>query len=294
MKNLNRVHLGSLRAVEAVGRLGGLKSAAVELGVTPGAISQQIRKAEEQLGQILFERRPKGLKLTSMGESILAPLNRGFSELSSAIHHATQKQNNTLTLSVAPVFAGKWLVWRLPDFSIKHPDIRLRIESSNSLANPGQGDIDACIRVGVGPWPDVKATKLVDHLTFPVCSAAWAEKLKTPADLANVPVIRDKNAMFDWNTWLEPNDLEENLLGDGPLFSDGSLCFDAAIAGQGVFLAWETLACDALKAGQIVSPFPDRHATGFAYWLITPIHDKPTKPVQDLECWLREELKKLA
>ncbi|MEP3246565.1 MAG: LysR substrate-binding domain-containing protein [Sneathiella sp.] len=293
MKNLNRVHLGSLRAVEAVGRLGSLKGAAAELGVTPGAISQQIRKAEEQLGLILFERRPKGLTLTSMGESILVPLNHGFSELSSAVHHATQKQNNTLTLSVAPVFAGKWLVWRLQDFNRKHPDIRIRVEATNFLTTPGHDDIDACIRVGTGPWPDVKAAKLVDHRIFPVCSPAFASVLQSPSDLSRVPIIRDQGEMFSWNNWLEPNGLDDTLLKEGPSFSDGSLCLDAAIAGQGVFLAWETLASDALKARQIIAPFPGRYPTGFAYWLITAGHEKPAQMLQDLEHWLREELGKL-
>ena len=58
MKNLNSVHLNGLRAVEAVGRLGSLQAAADELGVTIGAVSQQVIKAEAQLGRPLFERAP--------------------------------------------------------------------------------------------------------------------------------------------------------------------------------------------------------------------------------------------
>lgn len=294
MKNLNRIHLGGLRAVEAVGRLGSLKQAAEELGVTLGAVSQQIRKAEDQLGRSLFDRHSKGLRLTETGQEILPLLSRGLAELSNAVRLAEKTEENTLTISVAPVFAGKWLVWELPDFNAKFPKIRLRVESSLNLVTPGLQDVDACIRVGRGPWPDVKADKLIDHRIFPVCSPALAEKLKTPADLAGLPIIRDENAMFSWNDWLNPNGLEETILQDGPTYSDGSLCFDAAIAGQGVFLAWETLASYALKAGQVVTPFKDRYSTGFSYWLITAPNTSPSSQVKAFDSWLRERLGGLA
>jgi DNA-binding transcriptional LysR family regulator len=70
MRNLSRFHLTGLRAVEAAGRLGTLRAAAAELGVTIGAVSQQILKAEEQFGRSLFERLPKGLKPTPFGQDI--------------------------------------------------------------------------------------------------------------------------------------------------------------------------------------------------------------------------------
>ena len=68
--------------------------------------------------------------------------------------------------------------------------------------------------------------------------------------------------MFTWKTWLDLFGLNESILQDGPSFSDGSHCLDAAIAGQGVFLAWETLAAYAVQSGQVISPFPQRPATG--------------------------------
>jgi LysR family glycine cleavage system transcriptional activator len=105
-----------------------------------------------------------------------------------------------------------------------------------------------------------------------------------------VPVIRDQGEMFGWNTWLEPNGLDEAILSDGPVFSDAALCLDAAIAGQGVFLAWETLACDALRSGRLVAPFPGRYPNGFAYWYVTGQYARRSQSVRDFETWLRSEL----
>jgi DNA-binding transcriptional LysR family regulator len=290
MKNLNRINLGGLRAIEATGRLGSLRAAADELGVTPGAISQQIQKTEQQLGRALFERRPKGLTLTPQGEEVLRHLTGGISELSAAVALAEQSREDRLIVSVAPVFAGKWLVWRLKDFTRKHPGIRVSVDATIALVDPNVSDVDLCIRVGKGGWPGVKAEKLIDQRVFPVCSPALAEQIKTPDDLRHLPIIRDAGQPYSWNVWLAPNGSDERILGEGPTFSDGSLCLDAAIAGQGVFLAWETLAENALETGRLIAPLPGRFATGQSYWLIVGRHAGKSRSVRAFEIWLREQL----
>jgi len=289
MRNLNRFHLNGLRALEAAGRLGNLR-AAEELGVTIGAVSQQILKAEEQFGRSLFERHPKGLKPTAFGQDVLRYLSSGFAEISAGLALAERRREGVLTVSVAPVFASKWLVWRLQHFREQHPDIRIRIDADVSLVDPGSSDVDVCIRVGRGGWSNVKAEKLIDQLVFPVCSPAMAEGLHDPRDLAAVPIIREPTPMFGWNAWLAPNGLEESILGDGPVFSDASLCLDAAVAGQGVFLGWETLACDAIAMGRLAAPFPDRYGTGISYWFVTSRSAPSTRAVGAFRDWLKSEL----
>jgi DNA-binding transcriptional LysR family regulator len=290
MRNLNRFHLNGLRALEAAGRLGNLRAAAEELGVTIGAVSQQILKAEEQFGRSLFERHPKGLKPTAFGQDVLRYLSSGFAEISAGLALAERRREGVLTVSVAPVFASKWLVWRLQHFREQHPDIRIRIDADVSLVDPGSSDVDVCIRVGRGGWSNVKAEKLIDQLVFPVCSPAMAEGLHDPRDLATVPIIREPKPMFGWNAWLAPNGLDESILGDGPVFSDASLCLDAAVAGQGVFLGWETLACDAIAMERLAAPFPDRYETGISYWFVTSRSAPSTRAVGAFREWLKSEL----
>ena len=271
MNSLNRIHLNGLRAVEAVGRLGGLQAAAEALGVTVGAVSQQVQKTERQLGRPLFERQAKGLAPTPLGVEVLRRLTAAFAELEGAVALAGGEGTDVLTVSAAPVFAGKFLVWRLNDFHDRHPEIKIRLDAEVALVDPTFSDVDACIRVGTGGWPG-------------------AQRLSTPADLADVPIIRDPDAMFDWSIWLGPNGLDNSILGDGPQFSDASLCLDAAIAGQGAFLAWETLALDALERNCLVAPFPGRYETGLAYWFITG-RGGATKPsVRAFQTWLETEL----
>ncbi|CTQ52327.1 Gcv operon activator [Roseibium album] len=290
MKNLNQFHLSGLRAVEAVARLGSIKAAAEELGVTVGAVSQQVQKTEAQLGVQLFERQNRMLLPTQHVLAMQPHLTSAMSSLSTAVATTQRGREDSLTISVAPVFAGKWLVWHLKNFTKQNPGVRVRVEATVDLADPDTSDVDLCIRVGRGPYPGLNAEKLLKQRVFPVCSPALAEDIKQPSDIGKLPIIHDPGQMFTWKTWLDLFGLDESILQDGPTFSDGSLCLDAAIAGQGVFLAWETLAVYAIKSGQVISPFPERPSTGMSYWLISGKNAPRTKAKHAFGEWLKDEL----
>lgn len=294
MKELNQLPLNGLRAVEAAGRLGSLTAAAGELGVSLGAVSQQVLKAEAQLGQPVFFRAPKGLQPTPFGSQVLTHLSAGFRHLAAAAALGRAAAVNTLTVSVPPVLAAKWLVPRLSRFTERAPDLKLRIDASPDLADLDHSDIDVAIRIGKGDWPGVKAAHLIDQVVFPVCSPAVAGTLAKPEDLARVPVLRDHGSMFTWETWLAPEGLSGLTLTEGSVYSDASLCLQAAIAGQGILLAWPTLAAYAIADGQLVAPFPGRHKTGLAYWLVTSAQRRTPDKLKVFEAWLRAEFEAFA
>ncbi|MBF9034872.1 LysR family transcriptional regulator [Rhodobacterales bacterium HKCCE2091] len=287
---LSRVPLNALRAAEAVARHGALGGAAAELGVTPGAVSQQVARAEAGLGRRLFLRGPGGMTPDPAAAEILARLSAGIAELARAVDLTRRDRDHALTVSAAPIFAARWLIWRLPEFSAAHPGIRVRIDSAVALSDPGTGDVDLAIRVGRGPYPGVRAERLFGHRFTPVCSAEWAARIATPADLAHVPIIRDTQSMFGWRDWLAPTGLSEDMLGEGPEFSDAALCFDAAMSGAGVFLAFEVLAVDALARGQIAQPLPDWRGSGMSYWLISSADRAPGPAERRFGSWLRGAL----
>jgi DNA-binding transcriptional LysR family regulator len=294
MKNLNMIHLNGLRAIEAVGRLGSLTAAADELGVTLGAVSQQVQKAEKQLDRQLFDRKPKGLELTALGTRAMPHLTAGIRELSIGVSHLTERRDDPLTVSVPPVLAAKWLVWRIKDFNVAHPTIRIRMDATMDQVDMTRSDVDICIRVShkkaAGQWPGVRSTKLFDQMVFPVCSPRTAEQLSTPRDILSFPIVRDQRAVFDWDIWFQPGEPRDADLQNGPSFSDASLCLDSTVAGQGIFLAWETLACDALEAGRVVEPFDRRVQTDFSYWLLQRRHSRKAESIGHFTRWLMAEL----
>ena len=298
MEHLNQVHLNGLRAVEVAGRLGTLALAAEELSVSIGAVSQQILKTEQQLGRTLFSRTPKGLVPTPFGTQVLVYLERGFRELSRAVGLAQEPNQNLLTVSVAPVFAAKWLVPRLHSFQRAHPDLHVRIDSSIELVDLDHSDVDLAIRVGPGTWPKVKAELLLEQRVFPVCAPALAARLKTPRDLAKLPIIYDRPTVtfnifqVRWNIWLALHGMDEGMLVTaGPSFSDSALCLDAAIAGQGVMLGWHTLAMDALADGRLVKPFAEEAETGLGYYLVTSLARGNDKKIAAFKAWIRQEIR---
>jgi len=193
-------------------------------------------------------------------------------------------------VSVAPVLAAKWLVTRLTRFHAAHPDVALRIDASVELVDFDASDVDAGVRVGVGPWPNVRTERLAGLKLFPVCSPALAARIGGVDDLAQLPIIRDHGSPARWSAWLAGQGAPDLALAPGPVYSDAGLCLDAAIAGQGVALAWPTLAADALKSGALRAPFPGSVATAESYWLVMSARRRPSPLVGAFARWLKEEL----
>lgn len=288
MKNLNAFHLNGLRAVEAIGRLGSLPKAAGELGVSVSAVSQQLIRTEEQIGATIFERTRAGLVPTAFGRALLPRLSDGFQQISQAVA-LTQEAGQALLLSVAPTFASKWLVPRLGRLRAAYPDLKVRIDPAPGVLDLNGSDIDLAIRLGSGDWRDGAPERLLTQSMFPVCTPAFAERVRTPADIFRQPIICYENPMFSWDEWQAATGLAGPLPFDGPTFSDPWLALEATISGQGIMLAWDLFVEDALADGRLVAPFPARVPSPIAYWLVSPKRRRPTRQMLQFQRWIREE-----
>ncbi|MCF3638528.1 LysR substrate-binding domain-containing protein [Rhizobium sp. TRM95111] len=290
MNELNRIHLNGLRALEAVGRLGSLQKAADELGVTVGAVSQQVIRAEEQLGRAVFERTTRGLRPTAFGAGFLEKLGSGFRQLAEAVASARERDEAILTISVAPIFASRWLIHRIDRFAAAHPDIGLRIEATTVLVDFARSDVDLAIRIGPGTWHGVTADYIMPQEMFPICTPSLAARLRGPQDLQHLPAVIDAHEAFTWDVWLARAGLDVPAPKTRHLFSDASLCLDAAIAGQGILLGWPILASWALREGRLVAPFDMRVRTGMNYYFVTPPVVREPRKVAVFKRWMRAEL----
>jgi DNA-binding transcriptional LysR family regulator len=285
------IPLNALRAIEIVARRGALAPAAEELGVTPGAVSQHLRRAEERLGVLLFDRTPQGLRPTPVLRAILPRLTGGFETLQGALAALRPEQDSgILTITVASVFASRWLVWRVGKFTALHPDIEVRMVVSPTLVDLRHSDIDAAIRYGRGQWPGVKAELIGGALYRPVCAPELAKAIRTPADLARVPVIHETTSMLSWADWFAAAGLPEAPQLTGPTITDSALAFDAAIAGQGVLLAVDMMSADPVSDGRLVRPFPMAVKSGLGYWLAVADNRRESRKVKLLRDWLRVEV----
>ncbi|WP_172295656.1 LysR substrate-binding domain-containing protein [Pseudoruegeria sp. HB172150] len=290
MQNLNAIPLSALRVIEAVARTGTLARAAEELGVTPGAVSQRLAKAEAALGQPLFIRNSTGLTPTETCARIAPRVTRAMTELSGAVADMQAAQNTILTVSVAPIFASRWLIWRIRRFNEAHPEISVRLIPTVEVVDMDHSDVDIGIRVGREESVGLGACKLLYQRVFPVCSPEIAATIQKPADLLKHPVIRENDRLVGWDAWLAQHGIAVRELRNGPTYADASLCLDAAMTGQGLFMAWETLACDALERRQVAAPFRQRTETGLSYWFATSRFSERRPCVRKFRTWLEAEL----
>src|ERR671911_1627553 len=128
--------LSALRAFEAAARHLSFTRAADELHVTQTAISHQIKGLEERLGVRLFRRLPRGLLLTEEAQRFLPPVREAFDQIAAAAQRLTAVgSSGTLTVSVLPSFASKWLVPRLGRLRPAFPDLRLRVSATLPLVD---------------------------------------------------------------------------------------------------------------------------------------------------------------
>ncbi len=283
------IPLNALHAIEIVARTGALKPAADELGVTVGAVSQHIRRAEARLGVELFERTPQGLRPTPGLEEARPLLAGGFSTLADAMRALQRPGDSVLTLTLGSVFASRWLIRRLPHFTAAHPEIELRMVATGRLIDLARSDIDCAIRYGEGRWPDVRAEALGCRAFSPVAAPELAARLKRVSDLGKAPVIEDQATMLSWPHWFAaakatPLDLS------GPRYSDPALAYEAAIAGQGVLMAVDRMSESAVREGQLVRPFAASAESPYDYWFVTSTLRRVPRKVAMFRDWLMGEL----
>ncbi|AIG01025.1 LysR family transcriptional regulator [Pseudomonas fluorescens] len=282
----------ALRAFTEIARLGSLKAAAERLGVTPGAISQQLRLLEDRLGVTLFVRSRQGVYLTAAGARLYPGLLRGFEQIEKAISGLADPHDNTLTLSTVPSFASTWLVPRLGRFNARHPDIEVRVEASAKLVDFQRERIDIALRHGLGDYPGLESTLLMAPVLLPVASPALlaaGPPIHTPQDCLHYPLLQDADRA-DWGLWLQAHGVEADSRAQrGPSFDEDFLLLRAAATGQGIALVQDHHAQEDLDAGKLVIALDKPWPAQFAYYAVTRPQSLKRPQVRAFIEWIREE-----
>ena len=289
--------LNALRAFEAAARHLNFSRAAEELAVTPGAVSQQIQNLEDYVGAALFKRTPKGLLLTDQAQIALPALREAFDRLAEAASMMTAAvDGRRLTVSVAPSFAGKWLMPRLGRFEAAHPQVDVWLSAGIELADFAAGEIDVAIRYGAGHYPGLEVRRLMSETVIPVASPELvaAKPLDEMEDLAGHTLLHDGSpdadpSCPDWPMWLAARGIKGVDGARGARFNQSSLVIEAAVAGRGVALAKRALAQADLDAGRLVAPLQIATEVDFAYYAVHPKPKGRLPQVKAFVAWLAEE-----
>jgi LysR family glycine cleavage system transcriptional activator len=292
--------LNSLRAFEAAARHLSFTKAAGELNVTPAAISHQIKALEEFLGVVLFRRLTRALRLSNAGQAAFPKVREGFDNLAEAVEILrAEEESKVLTVSVSPSFGAKWLVPRLDRFRAAHPDLDIRIDATDRLADFQGDNVDVALRYGMGNYPSLLVDKLFGAEMVPVCSPDLLDgpqPLRRPQDLVDHTLLHldwtlEEEASPSWRMWLLAAGVSEVDATRGPRFSMESMMVQAAIEGQGVALAKTVLVDGDLAAGRLVMPFDLSvcDPLNFSYFLVSPAQTAEVPKVAAFRTWVLSE-----
>src|SRR3954454_24388743 len=178
--------LNAIRAFEAASRHLNFRLAAEELGVTQGAVAQQVRGLEDSLGVKLFDRLTRTLALTEPGRAYATTVRRAFELIVEATANV-RPEPLRLQVSVTPTFAAKWLLPRLPAFSAEHPGLDLGIVATDRVLNFHGDGIDLAVRYGQpSPGPSATVDLLFAEELVAVCSPSLVADASLPLPPAAV------------------------------------------------------------------------------------------------------------
>jgi LysR family glycine cleavage system transcriptional activator len=290
--------LNALRAFEAAARHLSFAQAAQELGVTPAAVSQQVKRLEQRLGQPLFLRLNRAVRLTEAGQRLSAPLGMLFLQMSDLVDSAVQTLP-VLEVTAIPSLATKWLAPRLARFNAFCPDYQVRVSGSDLLVDFSRQPVDVGLRYGRGHYHDLFSERLADAVAFPVCSPSFAEayrdRLAAPNGLTMVPLIHDESSITDpglptWPRWFAAAGIASSQIRRILVFESIHMALDAALAGQGVALGLSLLVDDDLRQGRLVRLSEVELPSAFSYWLVRRSDKAEHKGVKAFRDWLKIEL----
>lgn len=276
--------LNALRAFEAAARHESFTRAAIELCVTPAALSHQVKALEERLGAALFRRLPRGLALTDEGQALLPVLRDSFDRIAELLQRFDDgRVREVLAVGSVGTFAVGWLLPRLGAFQAAFPFVDLRLSTNNNRVDIAAEGLDFAIRFGDGAWHGTEAEHLLAAPLTPLCTPAVAARLAEPADLGRETLLRSYRA-DDWPDWFHAAGAAPPRVS-GPVFDSSWVMIEAAMQGAGVALAPAAMFERELTEGVLVRPFAAEVDTG-GYWLTRLKSREPTGAMRAFRDWI--------
>ena len=296
-KNYNQVPaIKTLQAFEQTARLGSVAKAAEVLSLTPSAVSHQIAKLEEMIGQSLFIRGARGVTLTPSGE-------RYYQEVTNILHSlvlATEQASNnspkdSLYIHSSPSFGLLWLMPRLESFKEKYPLIQVNLSCSYENLHFTRDKIDIDIRHGISNWTGVEIRTVRSEKLEVLASPKLLERSPVfkPKDLLKKELILSKSTLVTWPQWFAHQGLSITEFPYTFSFDRSYMSLEAATHGLGFVLESNILTQNYLESGKLVKVFSDDFSIAIsAHHLVYPRTHENIMKVNHFLNWINEEINK--
>lgn len=303
--------LHAIKYFDAAARNRSFTRAAEELHVTQGAVSQQIKGLEEQIGTRLFSRLPRGLALTQEGERLYRVVHKMLQNLEAELHAIQPNAvGKALVIRSSPSFSMMWLMPRLSGFSRLHPEIEIRLRGElfgMSASRMNTEAIDVLILYGQSlGHSDQQVTPLMSEYLLPVASSDYLAQ-RTPilqaSDFIDHMLLHDDApwegapSFAEWGEWLRTatqNDADEveNFGRHGHQYNLSHLAINAALLGQGVAMARTSLIFEELGRQQLLPAVSICVRSVAQYSLVLNPNSSNRNSIQVFKDWIIEECRK--
>lgn len=282
----------TLRAFAAAARHQSFREAAAALGVTPSAISHQVKALEAFVGAPLFERGVRHVRLTAAGKALGNALNKAFDDIDAALDVARiDSAPKTLKIATLPLFANVWMAPRLHRFEADHPALSLNIHTDARVYDVQAGEADIAIRNVAAPTPGLFARKLIDLRATPLCAPALAAQMSHPKDLAHTTLIGLSVGRAGWPEWLAGAGLPALKPQRTITVDSVPEAISAAVHGRGVMLGLTPLIWDAPGVDGLVAPFSEPPQEAGAYFIVCRKEARANPVVRAFIAWLLAEMR---
>lgn len=264
----------ALQAFLTVAYRGGVRRAAQVLNLSEAAVSHRIKTLEQHLGQRLFEKDGRGLRLTDLGQRYLGMIAGPIDELRRASETiSAPRRARHITVTLPPTLASLWLIPALQDFERALPDVSLHLVTTTQCLDLERQDIDLAIRyLPEDAVPD-HARAVFSETAFPVCSPERYEKVEKTGELVDI-LFRGRLLVNDihpdeWDWWSAAYGKTIDLTGERRRFEASHMTLEAAAQGYGMALGRRPMVDPFLSSGRLVAPFGQAFRTGYRYVILT-------------------------
>ncbi|MEO0327111.1 MAG: LysR substrate-binding domain-containing protein [Pseudomonadota bacterium] len=288
-----------LMVFEAAARTGSFTLAARELNVQQPAVSAAIKQIEASLGVLLFKRSHKRVELTAAGGRLFSDVTGGFDQIlqsAKGIHQRARKEHVTLSASTA--FAYYWMVPRLADLHAMHPEIDLRLQTSDHEPDIDAEGLSLAIRRGNGTWRGCDSVLIAEEIIFPIASPsvmANSKDLSAVGALLQERLIHLEEPIRDrptWSQWFAHHGFSDQPPDAGLRLNDYALVLQAAIAGEGFAFGWEHVTRKLIEQGLLAGKPEWTWKTGKGFYLVWSRNSGLIQQAQEVKQWMLENAKK--
>ena len=283
--------MASLLALESVDRLGSASAAAVELNLTQGAVSRQLKVLEDQLGLSLLIRDKQRLRLTPAATDYVREVRRSLQTLSAASLTLRANPNGgALNLAILPAFGMHWLAPRLARFAARHPEVTVNLSTRLKPFDFATSRFDAAIHYGRQDWPGANYLALMDEEVLAVAAPGLiSAPLPNAAAILVHPLLQLESRTGDWGRWLAHNGAP-GLRPPAMLFDQFATMTQAVIHGLGIALLPQFLIGRELAEGRLIPAFGLPVKSLGSYFLVWPKNPAPRSPLASFQRWLTAEI----